>query len=45
VVVPRALTDEVLVEAEKAVQREQKMRQALRKGMPLHEVNKKFGPF
>jgi 4-hydroxy-4-methyl-2-oxoglutarate aldolase len=45
VVIPRGLTEEVLVESEKAVQREQRMRQALRKGMPLHEVNKKFGPF
>jgi regulator of RNase E activity RraA len=45
VVIPQALTEAVLVESEKAVQREQKMRQALRKGMSLHEVNKKFGPF
>jgi 4-hydroxy-4-methyl-2-oxoglutarate aldolase len=45
VVVPRALTEEVLIEAGKAVKREGKMRQALRKGMPLDEVNKKFGPF
>ena len=45
VVIPRRLTEEVLVEAEKAVQREQKMRQALRKGMPLHEVNREFGSF
>jgi regulator of RNase E activity RraA len=45
VVIPQALIEAVLVESEKAVQREQKMRQALRKGMPLHEVNKKFGPF
>jgi len=45
VVIPRALTGEVLLDAEKAAQREQKMRQALRRGMPLHEVNKKFGPF
>ncbi len=45
VIIPRALTEEVLAESEKAVQREQRMRQALRKGMPLHEVNKKFGPF
>ena len=45
VVIPQRLTEEVLVEAEKAVQRERKMRQALRKGMPLHEVNKKFGSF
>ena len=45
VIIPQALTEEVLVESEKAAQREQKMRQALRKGMPLNEVNKKFGPF
>jgi len=45
VIIPQALTEEILVESGKAVQREQKMRQALRKGMPLHEVNKKFGPF
>ncbi len=45
VVVPRALTEEVLLAAEKAVEREKKMRQALRKGLPLHEVNRKFGPF
>jgi len=45
VVIPRELTEEVLGEAEKAVQREQKMRQALRRGMPLLEVNKKFGAF
>jgi 4-hydroxy-4-methyl-2-oxoglutarate aldolase len=45
VIIPQALTEVVLVESEKAVQREQKMRQALRRGMPLHQVNKKFGPF
>jgi 4-hydroxy-4-methyl-2-oxoglutarate aldolase len=45
VVIPRALTEEVLAEAEKAVRREAKMRQALRRGMPLQEVNKKFGAF
>jgi 4-hydroxy-4-methyl-2-oxoglutarate aldolase len=45
VVIPQGLTEEILVESEKAVQRELKMRQALRKGMPLHEVNKKFGSF
>jgi len=45
VIIPQALTEEVLAESEQAVQREQKMRQALRKGMPLNEVNKKFGPF
>jgi 4-hydroxy-4-methyl-2-oxoglutarate aldolase len=45
VVIPQRLTEEIVVEAERAVQREKKMRQALRKGMPLHEVNKRFGPF
>jgi regulator of RNase E activity RraA len=45
VIIPQTLTEEVLVESEKAVQREQKMRQALRKGMPIDEVNKKFGAF
>ncbi|NWF57435.1 MAG: RraA family protein [Syntrophaceae bacterium] len=45
VVIPQALTEEVLMDAERAVRREQKMRQALRRGMPLQEVNKKFGPF
>jgi regulator of RNase E activity RraA len=45
VIIPQALTEEVLVESEKAVQREQRMRQALRRGMPLNEVNRKFGPF
>ena len=45
VVIPQRLTEEIMAEAEKAVQREKKMRQALRKGMPLHEVNKRFGPF
>jgi hypothetical protein len=34
-----------MIEAEKAVMREKKMGPALRKGMPLHEVNKKFEPF
>jgi len=45
VVIPQRLTEEIMAEAEKAVQREKKMRQALRTGMPLHEVNKRFGPF
>ncbi|KPK94859.1 MAG: hypothetical protein AMJ94_00820 [Deltaproteobacteria bacterium SM23_61] len=45
VVIPQRLTEEIMLEAEKAVQREKKMRQALRTGMPLHEVNKRFGPF
>jgi regulator of RNase E activity RraA len=45
VIIPRALTEEILMESEKAVRREQRMRQALRRGMPLHEVNKRFGPF
>jgi len=34
-----------MIEAGKAVRREKKICPALRKGMPLHEVNKKFGPF
>ncbi len=45
VVIPQALKEEVLMEAEKAVRREQTMRRALRRGMPLHEVNRKFGAF
>jgi 4-hydroxy-4-methyl-2-oxoglutarate aldolase len=45
VIIPQGLIEEVLVDAEKAARREQRMRQALRRGMPLHEVNKKFGPF
>mgnify|MGYP000515984337 CR=1 FL=1 len=45
VVIPGGLTEEVLGEAEEAVRRELKMRQALRRGMPLQEVNKKFGAF
>jgi 4-hydroxy-4-methyl-2-oxoglutarate aldolase len=45
VVIPRRLTEEVLMEAEKTVRREGKMRQALRKGMPLQEASEKFGPF
>ncbi len=45
VAIPQALKEEVLMEAETAVRREQSMRHALRRGTPLHEVNKKFGPF
>jgi len=45
VIIPRALTEEVLVEAERAVKRESRMRQALRRGIPLREVSKKYGPF
>jgi regulator of RNase E activity RraA len=45
VVVPQSLMEEVLIEAEKAVKREHRMRQALRQGAPLHEVHKKYGPF
>ncbi|HSR12894.1 MAG TPA: RraA family protein [Thermodesulfobacteriota bacterium] len=45
VVVPGALKEETLIDAEKAVAREQKMRTALRRGMALSEVNRKFGAF
>jgi len=45
VIVPQALTEEVLVEAEKTAQREQNMRQALRRGVSLPEVHKKYGSF
>ena len=45
VVIPRAVQEDVLMEAERAVRREQKMRLALRRGTPLMEVNNKFGPF
>lgn len=44
-VIPQAMTEEVLIDCEKAVTREQRMRLALRRGMPLHKVNKKYGPF
>ena len=45
VAIPGALTEEVLVEAEKKMRNEADMRRALRKGMPLTEVNKKYGAF
>jgi 4-hydroxy-4-methyl-2-oxoglutarate aldolase len=45
VVIPGALTEEVLREAEQKMLNEAEMRRALRRGMPLTEVNKKFGAF
>jgi len=45
VIIPEALTQEVLAEAEKAVGRERRMHQALRKGMPLKEAYRRFGSF
>jgi regulator of RNase E activity RraA len=45
VVIPGALTEEVLLEAERKMRNEAGMRQALRRGMPLKEVYKKFGAF
>jgi len=45
VVIPEALTEEILLEAEEKMRNESGMRQALRKGMPLEEVYKKYGSF
>lgn len=45
VVIPGALTEEILREAEQKMLNEAEMRRALRRGMPLTEVNKKFGAF
>lgn len=45
VIIPRTLTEEVLIDCEKGVNRERRMRLALRRGMPLHQVNEKYGPF
>lgn len=45
VVIPRALTEEILREGEEKMRNESGMRQALRKGMPLKEVYKKYGSF
>jgi regulator of RNase E activity RraA len=45
VVIPGALTEEVLREAEEKMRNESGMRQALRRGMPLNEVYKKYGAF
>lgn len=45
VIIPQALTEKVLLEAEKAMNKERRMYQALRKGMPLKEAYKRFGSF
>jgi 4-hydroxy-4-methyl-2-oxoglutarate aldolase len=45
VAIPGALTEEVLRETEEKMQNESGMRQALRRGVPLKEVYKKFGAF
>lgn len=45
VVIPKAVTLEVLLEAEEKMRKESGMRQALRKGMPLKEAYKKYGAF
>lgn len=45
VVVPGSLTEEILREGEEKMRNESGMRQALRKGMPLKEVYKKYGSF
>jgi regulator of RNase E activity RraA len=45
VVIPGALTEEILREAEQKMLNEAEMRRALRRGMPLTEVNKKYGAF
>lgn len=43
--IPAALTEEILLEAEAKMRNEAEMRRALRRGMPLKEVNKKYGAF
>lgn len=45
VVIPKALTLEVLMESEEKMRKESGMRQALRKGMALKEAYKKYGAF
>jgi regulator of RNase E activity RraA len=45
VIIPKALTEEVLLDAEKAVSKERGMHQALRKGMPLKEAYERYGAF
>lgn len=45
VVIPATLTEEILLEAEEKMRNEAEMRRALRRGMPLKEVNKKYGAF
>jgi len=43
--IPGALTEEILIEAEEKMRNESGMRQALRRGMPLKEVYRKYGAF
>ena len=45
VVIPKELTEEVLLDAEKAVSKERGMHRALRKGMPLKEAYRRYGAF
>ncbi|MBI5969314.1 MAG: RraA family protein [Deltaproteobacteria bacterium] len=45
VIIPKVLTKEVLLQAEKAMSKERRMHQALRKGMPLKEAYKRYGAF
>jgi len=45
VIVPKELTLEILLETEKVVQRENKMREELKKGSTVSEVYKKYGKF
>jgi regulator of RNase E activity RraA len=45
VVIPESLTEEILREGEEKIRNESGMRQALRTGMPLKEVYKKYGAF
>jgi regulator of RNase E activity RraA len=45
VVIPQRLIENVLVEAEKTASKERKMRQALKGGIPLKEVHKRYGTF
>ena len=45
VVIPGALTEEILLEGEEKMRKESGMRQALRKGMSLNEVHKRYGAF
>ena len=45
VIIPRALTEEVLLDAEKAVTKERGMHRALRRGMSLKEAYKRYGSF
>jgi 4-hydroxy-4-methyl-2-oxoglutarate aldolase len=45
VIIPKALTEEVLLDAEKAVTKERGMHRALRRGMSLKEAYKRYGSF